>query len=333
MDSATPRLPAGEDIAFSARKTRRTAWFVAAVWAAMTASTLAYVYRHGLTSPWADEMRWVPVIAGRAPGAKWVFKIENQHCLPLVKLVYMGLGRATGFDFRAAALLNAILLAAAAGAMILAVARTRSRASALDVLIPVVLLHWGHYLNLIWGFQLCYVLATALGCLLLLLVSLNGLQLSVARAGLASVCTIAAALCGGPGVFYLRAMAGLACLRRHPKIARPSACRRHDPDPGRPQPAAPGIVASHAVPGPRRCGNRRPRFVRHAAGHPAIPEHEPREVRRRNPSVLRIGRRRTCCTGGGSPVPSVATGAPTAAARQGWDSSFAAPCRPPWESA
>ena len=62
-------------------------------------------------------------------------------------------------------------------------------------------------MNLIWGFQLCYVLATALGCLLLLLVSPKGPQLSVARAGLASVCTIAAWLCGGPGIFYLLAVA------------------------------------------------------------------------------------------------------------------------------
>jgi hypothetical protein len=226
MDSVTPCLPAGEDIAVSERKTRRTAWFVAAVWAAMTASTLAYVYRHGFTSPWADEMRWVAVITGAEPlTAKWVFKIENQHFLPLVKLVYMGVGRATGFDFRAAAFLNVILLAAAAGAMILVVARTRNRASPLDIVIPVVLLHWGHYMNLLWGFQLCYVLATALACLLLLLVSLDRPQLSVARAGVASVCTIAAALCGGPGIFYLLAMtawlayAGIRRWRDH----RPAA--------------------------------------------------------------------------------------------------------------
>ena len=218
MDSVTPCVPDGEDLGSSQRQNRRTAWFVAAAWAVMTASTLAYVYRHGLTSPWADELRWVSIIAGGEPlTAKWVFKIENQHMLPLVKLVYMGLGRATGFDFRAAAFLNVILLAVTALVMILAVAQTRNRASVLDTLIPVVLLHWGHYMNLIWGFQLCYVLPTALGCLLLLLVSLNRPHLSVAGAILACVCTIAAALCGGPGIFYLLAMAAwlaYAGLRR-----------------------------------------------------------------------------------------------------------------------
>ncbi len=100
-----------------------------------------------------------------------------------------------------------MLLAAAALAMILVVAQTRQRASVLDILIPVVLLHWGHYVNLIWGFQLCFALATALACLLLLLVSLDRPQLSVGRAGLACACTIAAALCGGPGIFYLLGMA------------------------------------------------------------------------------------------------------------------------------
>ena len=71
----------------------------------------------------------------------------------------------------------------------------------------MVLLHWGHYMNLLWAFQLCYVLPTVLGCLLLLLVSHRGPQLSVARAAMTSVCTIAAALCGGPGIFYLWVMA------------------------------------------------------------------------------------------------------------------------------
>jgi hypothetical protein len=190
------------------RQTRWTAWFVAAVWALMAASTLAYVYRHGLTSPWADEMRWLPILIGAEPlTAQWVFAPENQHAQPLVKLLYIGLGRAMGFDFHAAALLNTAALAAMALAMVLVVARIRRRASPLDIIIPVVLLNWGHYMSLIWGLMLCYVLPTVLACILLLVVSLNRVQISVARATLTTVCTMAAALCGGPGIFYLLPMA------------------------------------------------------------------------------------------------------------------------------
>jgi hypothetical protein len=223
MHSQSPSPPV---VGSAQVETRRAAWFVTAVWAAMTASTLVFVYRHGFTSPWADELRWMPQIAGQEPlTARWFLEMENQHVLPLVKLAYMGLGRATDFDFRDIAFLNAILLVGTALAMMIAVARMRGQASVLDVLIPVALLHWGHYLNLIWGFQLCYVLPTALGCLLLLVVSANRTELSVGRACLASTLTIAAALCGGPGIFYLWAMAawiaygGLRRWRSH----RPAA--------------------------------------------------------------------------------------------------------------
>ena len=190
----------------SGSASRWPAWFVAVVWAAMAGSTLAYVYRYAFTSPWADEMRWVGVISGAEPlTAAWIFQSENQHCLPIVKLVYMATGWAGNFDFRGPAFLNFILLAAVALAMVVAAARIRRRANVLDALIPITLLHWGHYMNLIWGFQLCYVLPTVLACILLLLVSRNRSQASVATAGAVSLCAMAAALCGGPGIFYLPA--------------------------------------------------------------------------------------------------------------------------------
>ena len=195
-----------ENPAFSGSASRWPGWFVAVVWAAMAGSTLAYVYRYAFTSPWADEMRWVGVITGAEPlTAAWIFQSYNQHCFPVVKLVYLATGWAGNFDFRGPAFLNVILLAAVALAMMLVAARIRGQASVLDALIPIALLHWGHYMNLIWGDQLLYVLPTVLACILLLLISRNRPQASVAGAGAASLCAMAAALCGGPGVFYLPA--------------------------------------------------------------------------------------------------------------------------------
>ncbi len=103
------------------------------------------------------------------------------------------------------ALFSTLLLAAAALAIVIVVARTRGRASPLDILVPVLLLNWGHYMNLLWGFQLFYTLPTTLACGLLLLLSANRSQLSVARAFAVGTCSIAAALCGGSGVFFLPA--------------------------------------------------------------------------------------------------------------------------------
>ena len=68
--------------------------------------------------------------------------------------------------------------------------------------IPIALMNWGHYMSLLWGFQLCYVLPVVLACMLLLLVSQSGERLLAVRAVLAGGCAAAAALCGGAGIFF-----------------------------------------------------------------------------------------------------------------------------------
>jgi hypothetical protein len=146
----------------------------------------------------------VPITVGSEPITReWLWQLENGHCFALVKLVYLGAAWATGIDFRAIALFNALLLTSMAAAMTLVVARTRGRSSALDVLIPVSLLNWGHYMHLLWGFTLGNVTSVVLICALLLLVSRHGQRLSVVRALSASVCTAAAALCNGTGIFFV----------------------------------------------------------------------------------------------------------------------------------
>jgi len=186
------------------RVSRWEAWLVAATFLAIAISTLTFVNRDALTSPWADELQWTPVFVGEQPATlAWLMQPHNGHCMPLVKLTYLGVGRATGFDFRAVALFSTFLLVTAALAVVLVVARTRGRASVFDVLVPVFLLNWGHYMNLLWAFQLGYTLPIALACGLLLLLSAIRPRLSIVRAAAVSGFSIAAAMCGGPGVFFL----------------------------------------------------------------------------------------------------------------------------------
>ncbi len=186
----------------------KAAWLVAAVWILMTASTFWLVARCALTSPIADELRYVGVVTGAEPLTwQWLFQVENQHCAPVFKLAYLGLGWATGFDFRAGAFANVGLLALLSLAMIVAAARVRGRSSALDVIFPILLLHWGHSGNLIWGFQLFYVLPTALVGIVLLVLATSGQRLSIGTAVLVAVCLLGAGFSGGPGVFYVPPLA------------------------------------------------------------------------------------------------------------------------------
>jgi len=174
----------------------------------MAASTFWMVSRCALTSPIADELRYVGVVTGAEPLTwKWLVEVENQHFAPLFKLAYLGVGRAAGFDFRAGAFASAGFLALVSLAMIVAAARLRGRPSELDVIFPVLWMHWGHFTNMIWGFQLFYVLPTVLvGILLVVLVS-GRERLSIDAATLAAICLLAAGLSGGPGIFYVPPLA------------------------------------------------------------------------------------------------------------------------------
>ena len=186
----------------------RAAWLVGGVWAVMAASTFWMVGRCALTSPIADELRYVGVVTGAEPLTwKWLVQVENQHFAPLFKAAYLGVGRTAGFDFRAGAMVNVALLAAVSLAMIVAAARLRGRPSELDVIIPILWMHWGHYTNLIWGFQLFYVLPTAIVGVALLTVGSSRERISIGSAAVTAICLLGAALSGGPGIFYVPPLA------------------------------------------------------------------------------------------------------------------------------
>lgn len=173
------------------------------VWAGATLASLVFVAVLGFSSPFADEWRFVDVICGEQPMSwQWLFQTENQHCAPLFKLAYMGLGYVTHFDFRLDAMVNVVLLSGLAWVLMRLAARLRGRASLLDVVYPVTLLHWGHCVNLLWGFQLFYTLPVTLsGIGLALMVSaVEPLSLGISVGVCA--CFAGAAFCGGPGIFY-----------------------------------------------------------------------------------------------------------------------------------
>ena len=201
-------LPREEEVFLETLPDQQAKWLTAATTIALGLATLIYVYTSALTSPWADEWRWLPQAVGSEPvTAKWLWASESGHCLPLEKLAYLSAAWMSGTDFRLMALLSAGLLVATAVTMTLVAARTRGRSSALDLLIPVLLLNWGHDMNLLWGFQLCYVMPVVLICAILLLVSQRGADPTMLRSLAVSACAIAAALCGGPGVFFPPVMA------------------------------------------------------------------------------------------------------------------------------
>ena len=137
--------------------------FVWSGWAVATLLALLTTAVHGRWLPWSDDFDIVPFLTGNKDATLgWLWEQHNEHRIPLVKLVFLGLGRLSGGDYRWTLAFNALLLSATAAALIVAAARLRGRAAWTDVLFPAVLLHLGQG-ALVWAFHSQFLLTTVLG--------------------------------------------------------------------------------------------------------------------------------------------------------------------------
>jgi hypothetical protein len=188
---------------------RRAAVFVWLVWAATLASILASVARDGRNIPFEEDWLMVAAMTGHEPDLpRWLWSQNSEHRLPLPRLVNLALLRATG-DFRSTMVIDTLALAAVAAAMILVARALRDgRTSVADAFFPLLLLHLGNWDNLVWGWQIQFVLPTVLACALLLVIvarpTLPARGVTVASA----LALIGLPLSGANGLVFAPTLAG-----------------------------------------------------------------------------------------------------------------------------
>jgi hypothetical protein len=227
--SSADRTDAGGAAAAQAQR------FIWAGWALATLLALAATAVHGRWLPWSDDFDIVPFLTGDKDATLgWLWEQHNEHRIPLVKLVFLGLGRLSGADYRWTLAFNALLLSATAAALIVAAARLRGRAAWTDILFPAVLLHLGQG-ALVWAFHSQFLLTTVLG----------GLFVAVAvaapqNAGASRAATLTALACLLP----LTGSSGLVVAVAAAALLGAEAIRPRDGGPA--QPLARGIAAAGA---------------------------------------------------------------------------------------
>ena len=150
---------------------RAPAVLVWLVWAVTLASILASIARDGRNIPFEEDWLMVAPMTGHEPALpRWLWSQNSEHRLPLPRLVNLALLRATG-DFRSTMVFDTLALGAVAAAMILVARALRNgRTSLSDAFFPLLLLHLGNWDNLVWGWQIQFVLPTVLACGLLLII-------------------------------------------------------------------------------------------------------------------------------------------------------------------
>jgi hypothetical protein len=180
---------------------RGAALFVWGIWAIMGLSVLAFIRTNGSNVPFDDEWWMVPVLTHHRPVTlKYLWSLHNEHRILLPRLLYLGLAKLTGTDFRAGMYFIAAALAGIAAAMIWAARRLRGWTSYADAFFPLALLHVGHCENLLWSFQVTFMSSTLLVCGLLFLILHSRRRLTRGTALAGGLCLIGLPLCGANGL-------------------------------------------------------------------------------------------------------------------------------------
>ena len=182
--------------------------FVWGVWAIMVLAALSFVVKYGSNLPMGDEWIYVPYMTGEEPvTAELLWAQHNEHRIPLPKILSLVLHRLTHCDYRAGMVLNVIALGALAFAMIRVTTKLRGSMSYTDAFLPLVLLQLGQTDNLLWGFQVAFVMGAILASVFLLIIVLHPTRLGLRSSVLAGTCLLLLPLCGAPGLTLVPALA------------------------------------------------------------------------------------------------------------------------------
>src|SRR6185369_10049392 len=165
----------------SSRSVRQVKLSSVLVWgtlAALLGVALSNIPRHGRNIPLAEDWTVVPALTGHQPDFwGWLWSQNNEHRLPLPRLVHLGLLEVT-HDFRVGMVFNVLALGLVAAVFVLAARRIRGRTSLADAFFPVVLLHLGNGANMFCGWQMHFVIATSLVLVILAVVATGRVPLS-----------------------------------------------------------------------------------------------------------------------------------------------------------
>ncbi len=182
-------------------------WFTPGHWVGLTTVVLfvlvvGYLCRFALTTPMLDEWDMVPALTGEMPLEVWLWAPHNDHRYPLPKLIFWSATRLLHFELRVNHVVNAFLLAGTVAMLLTTLRRLRGRWHPLDALVPALLLHWGHYENLLLGYQVAFLLPVFLASCWLVL-SIRRSQPTVTDALWGGGVLLLIMLCGGIGLAFV----------------------------------------------------------------------------------------------------------------------------------
>lgn len=160
-ESADHSETASNGPASSDRAIRLTLGVLTAI---LGAGLVAYVVRYGRNLFYWDDFELVPGLTGQQPtDLAWFFTWQNEHLVVMARTAFYVVWHTTE-DTRVMMLLVCAGLVASTVFLLETARAARGRASWTDAAIPLLILSWGHYQNLIFPLQFFFAWSVALSC-------------------------------------------------------------------------------------------------------------------------------------------------------------------------
>jgi dolichol-phosphate mannosyltransferase len=179
--------------------------FVRSVWLIMTAIALVCIIKFGRNIPLAEDWFFVPQITGvQSDLPSWLWEPNNEHRIPLPKIMLYSSIKILNNDFRAGMYLNLIFLSAISLLMIFTAQKLRhGNSSYNDAFFPIIIMHIGHWPNIVWGWQFSFVLPMVLSSACLIIIVRDEIVTSLLSVKIFVISLVALTLCGANGLIFV----------------------------------------------------------------------------------------------------------------------------------
>jgi hypothetical protein len=186
-----------------ARKITGPELFVWLTYSLMFVAMFVFVVRYGRNVPYNEDWFLAGPYTGNEPNMPaWLWEQNNEHRTPVPRLLFLAALELSGGDFRAGMILSVVLLGVIGAAMLLVVRTIRGgRTTYSDIFFPVIFLNIGHAQNVLFSWQLQFVVSVVLSCVVLLVVTRREVRLTWRAVLSAGLSLVLLPLCGANGLF------------------------------------------------------------------------------------------------------------------------------------
>ena len=153
--------------------------------------------------PFSEDWLLVSPLTGNEPDlAAWAWRLHHDHRIPLPKFLMLSILKVSGGDFRWVVASNVGLIGSMCGLMLFVSRRIRGYLSVSDTFFPLLLLNVGQIENMLWAWQITFVISAALIFIYLAAASWDHGLLDVRTAATGAVALVLMPLTGATGLLF-----------------------------------------------------------------------------------------------------------------------------------